>query len=831
MEVDPEIMTVPVPTLETVKSKVVPEPAPCKAASVQGKPEPEKRKSVVHVVQKVSLLRPLQNPDRTSQPVPAKHSSSRREHSPRHERPRHHERRSHRRHSPRRHQASRKGQVADLRQKLPEKKPDLREKLPERKPEPEPCKGEAPPKSELSAHSAVEPTPSTSSGRRVIIMPEAMEEDWDRDDKIITQVFSTPVHMLTGTASRVSGLSKRQSKQIGSAKWFSRKAQIKFWDIQAEVYCAATLTGRQRQVMPHVRLSEIINKLKGKDGFILKGTNIEKQGNWRYFVEGEKINLDAFYIAGFVQNVRRFRILVLDTEGPDGLVDQYGKPRLFIILGDFDGNVLMFASIHDVPDVIIELLNDWTIIKLQSNVVVDIDKIAEITENKIRVRGWVDSPVIYRAFMYPSVGQNEGGGAKCQARAIGQAVEHRAYVHAGKGKTNFAPRKPNDTALLHAIMDGRLSLATVFEAVLRRAVHLHYHETDDVFPLIWEALSLARGVGQEDFKVLDQDENRNWIAGSHNISAGCDRLNSARGIAKFRQAEGEFVCETRKQIDRATRHELALKLYGNAPLPGGKVYRQKSVAKMLEAYCANCGEKDHKIAVCPEPKSECKYEHGCAGDKGPHSTLMCPVLHNECPGCFTRGHVGAEHEVGSRMTFQLRDDFLHSQHLGKFTCAPLIADKAGQKERVHTAHWILGSTTMPLNKCAADAYYWRMEDLPENFEASVGTTVEQRREAVQRERDQRLKYVIHNFEAEFPGDYIDPARIQGTYQAVIVTEAERRKEERKRKHEEDGEKAREAKRVRTESQKASGKTPEKPKASHTKSSQSKVAKAKVGEKR
>jgi len=167
--------------------------------------------------------------------------------------------------------------------------------------------------------------------------------------------------------------------------------------------------------------------------------------------------------------------------------------------------------------------------------------------------------------------------------------------------------------------------------------------------------------------VMDVDPMVNWVAKTHNIASGNDRLNSARQIAKFRQAEGDFVCEFRQIPDNVERVQVTLKLYGNASLPNGKIYRQKSVAKMLAPYCENCGETGHKFAACPEPAQPCRYEHGVAGTKEPHSTLMCPVLHNECPGCYNRGHVGAEHDVGTRMTFQLREDFLRHQHLGKFT--------------------------------------------------------------------------------------------------------------------------------------------------------------------
>jgi hypothetical protein len=81
--------------------------------------------------------------------------------------------------------------------------------------------------------------------------------------------------------------------------------------------------------------------------------------------------------------------------------------------------VLLFHCINDVPKILLKLLSDYTVAKIQSNIAADVKILDDVGYD---VRGLVDSSVLY-TFISPGTVE-DGFGAKKQNQVLWPGSTH-----------------------------------------------------------------------------------------------------------------------------------------------------------------------------------------------------------------------------------------------------------------------------------------------------------------------------------------------------------------------------------------------------------------------
>jgi hypothetical protein len=129
------------------------------------------------------------------------------------------------------------------------------------------------------------------------------------------------------------------------------------------------------------------------------------------FFEGQKVSDTDVHITAFEQEVCAWGFMSFDTEGGGSLPSKdktKEDKRVFIAMSSpKTGRVLLFHCLLDVPKVLLSLLLDYTVAKIQSNIAADVKILSDIGYG---VRGLVDSGVLY-TFIVPGTVE-EGFGAK-----------------------------------------------------------------------------------------------------------------------------------------------------------------------------------------------------------------------------------------------------------------------------------------------------------------------------------------------------------------------------------------------------------------------------------
>lgn len=279
---------------------------------------------------------------------------------------------------------------------------------------------------------------------------------------------------------------------------------------------------------PTVSLHEVESYLAGGAHFqVSKPLEGEKQNFFKHFCAGRKCNFD---IGDFVKTVQKYRIISLDTEGKNG--------RIFLILGNFLGDVLLFNDARNIPQELRDILSDINIFKIQSNVEEDVKILAE--ECKIRVVGMADSQVVHGCF---NLGSDDGNvGTVAQARFCG--VDPRPYHH----HMDFQIRNklPEPKSLLHALSDGRQPFLTVFKAVVRhvKLLPFPFDPEKNVFDFIWNVLCKVAGTSTRAVLSIARPRRRtseeNWAVSTvpcSNSYVTTEDLNNATEIAAIYESQ------------------------------------------------------------------------------------------------------------------------------------------------------------------------------------------------------------------------------------------------------------------------------------------------------
>jgi hypothetical protein len=140
------------------------------------------------------------------------------------------------------------------------------------------------------------------------------------------------------------------------------------------------------------------------------------------FKEGQKVDDMDGRVVAFEKEVRECGFMSFDTEGGGGLPsnDRKEDTRVFIAMSSpKTGRVLLFHCMLSVPKILVNLLADYTVAKIQSNIAADVKILDDIGYD---VRSLVDSGVLY-TFIVPGTIE-EGFGAKRQIQVLWPGSTH-----------------------------------------------------------------------------------------------------------------------------------------------------------------------------------------------------------------------------------------------------------------------------------------------------------------------------------------------------------------------------------------------------------------------
>ena len=117
---------------------------------------------------------------------------------------------------------------------------------------------------------------------------------------------------------------------------------------------------------------------------------------------------------------------------------------------------------------------------------------------------------------------------------------------------------------------------------------------------------------------------------------------------------------------------------------------------MLQHLCFHCGKYQHSASkYCPVfsgKKPVCIYPHDNIPGLPPHSTSCCPILHQYCHICLTRGHSHKVHESRQFSLRELRERYFRHAHQGVYTSIPylILAPDLSSKLVFQSNHWLTG---------------------------------------------------------------------------------------------------------------------------------------------
>jgi hypothetical protein len=273
------------------------------------------------------------------------------------------------------------------------------------------------------------------------------------------------------------------------------------------------------QMRPHLKLSTLQNWLAGGDGNF-KRKYVENDPAVHCFLdvpEGREIGPHPA-ITTLVNNVRKYRVMSVDTEGK-GEGKEKAERRIFLIVGDIMGNCILINNAMSCPNEIKDLMKDVSIYCLQSNIFEDADLLQKHCQ--IQVLGLVDTQVLFGSLVLKKPKGNLG----THAQATYCQFENRKFDHWGmnfnKGRFDHFPNK---LSIEHASSDARQPFITLFQAVVDHCLALHVEADSDVFNVLWDALNRCTGVPiravSKDGNPFHREPEDNWkcsTAGDFNL--------------------------------------------------------------------------------------------------------------------------------------------------------------------------------------------------------------------------------------------------------------------------------------------------------------------------
>ena len=313
------------------------------------------------------------------------------------------------------------------------------------------------------------------------LLPADYDDDWDAN-------ADHPPFVFGQNSSR-----KRKSSVMVDIARESRLRDDRARELKVEEYERhGVLQLGTRPVLPLSTMQEWLHD-KEPSGYFHLELNVvyldQRQDKYRL--------TDHVALSNLVQVIDKYRIMSLDTENKSG--------KIFLIVGDIEGNCVFFNDATNVPVELANRLNDVGIYKIQSNIEEDYGVLKNVG---LTVTGIADTQSIAASFIDP------GGNLGTHNQALLTGHPARPFLF---NRMSFKHRL-NRLSFLHAISDCRQPFLTLFRAVELRALSLPIPLTanDDCYKLIWDTLNRVAGVplsvaqhGRPNGQTVDQ----NWETG------------------------------------------------------------------------------------------------------------------------------------------------------------------------------------------------------------------------------------------------------------------------------------------------------------------------------
>ena len=401
------------------------------------------------------------------------------------------------------------------------------------------------------------------------------------------------------------------------------------------------------------------------------------------FKEGQVVRDSDPIIIEFEKEIRECGYMAFDTEGggdlPSKIHQTKKNNRVFIAMSSpKTGRVLLFHCMNNVPQILLKLLADYAVAKLQSNIAADVKILDDIGYD---VRGLVDTGVLY-TFLNPGT-VADGFGAKKQNEEIWPGSTHYVPYEYWTFNKAYQTQTLTERARRHVVQDVILPYAILLEAACRRVKTDAKSETD-IFPWVNELLELAYTREPIFIRARTPKESARmyWLPP---VQGNEFDLNSKSDCTLVRRARASYIENFEgPTLQERKRSAEAIWKYRELPSTRHKVFRVSNWSLIMVQNCNNCGDQKHETKKCQQPMVPCVVPHYPGVNWPDHSILCCPQLHSRCTICRMRGHINQQHPSLDLTPREFREDFWKYCHLGLFTSLPFLYETNGPL-RAH--HW------------------------------------------------------------------------------------------------------------------------------------------------
>ena len=257
-------------------------------------------------------------------------------------------------------------------------------------------------------------------------------------------------------------------------------------------------------------------------------------------------------------------------------------------------------------------------------------------------------------------------------------------------------------------------IAITLASAINFALKKSYPSTHQMFPVIWEALDLARLGVPEDLENISKDPIKNWMPGKNwGDDSEHQNVNDVVAMMAYRKMSADFV-ETfdpaynpREAAESPFRRFIDPKGYGLQIPPPSSCLKGMKPENFLKTQCNNCGQHRHSAQDCLSRRRSipvCNYPHTDVPDLAPHSSCFCPVLHFRCHQCTGMGHHQKAHESKEFTPRELRQIFFQHAHLGFVSSLPFLALIPEVMPRIGSNHFVGGFLGRPFRHDAITRY-------------------------------------------------------------------------------------------------------------------------------
>jgi hypothetical protein len=461
---------------------------------------------------------------------------------------------------------------------------------------------------------------------------------------------------------------------------------------------------RKPQLMETLKLKNAKNRISEKSGYCVKDPPTQ---DYHFFKLGDTEADNHPAVQRLVKEVKATKFMSFDTEGK-GLADPRTglKNRIFVAYSSpKSATVLLFHCAKDTPTSIRDLLQDFTVAKLQSAVAGDVLLLKGVG---VDVRGVVDSGCLF--LMLQPMPASKKFGAGGQINYIFKQG-HQPY-HFFKFNKEFESMKLSTKAIQHVLQDVLTPYATLFQVTVEEAERHGLHEDDDVAPIMNQALEICYSKSPLDTRAKTLREKQDYWFPS--ITESEFDLNSGDRCQMIRRArctlvEGHIFPRTETTLEEKIK--AATDIWSRFDLPSQKHFKGSNYWMEMSKLCQNCGSKYHKMDKCPLEFTICHFKHNKLVHP-PHSILLCPDLHSYCSECKYRGHLKAEH-LGSGLQvspWKSRQNFMNFAHMGLFTSIPYLH----RFKPVRDFHWVASFGASKLSRHPGElwTYFGVEEQIP-----------------------------------------------------------------------------------------------------------------------